>query len=486
MFFLSDEKKAGQAKYFIEIIDALLQRNYPIYNKAAYLDLLAFQAIVTTLHQEVLDSKIGNLVKNTLQPIAAWGKVPFTYYLSKGLDKEIFGDFSNHQVTIVKLPFSLSSTGLQAWSSIGHEAGGHHFLRSIPGLIQELSEKLEKRLDENEKVDKHFVSYFPSCIEELASDVLGVLNLGPAFGIGHALYLRAKNKDDQFSTKGVLYSKEIPPSRDIKLKSQSFKNDLLIEKVNPNINFPDSGNFGYLGNKSVDFEKFFNPVNKHPMDLLRVWVIVGVIEELDIDAKVKKDYIDTLNQIVDVDLKGVKKLRFKEIKKNNEVDIHEIGLDVCIEISKIAAKIIVSMELKTLNKYNFKSVVVWNNIDELIVKDLKKSLTGDKEFVRSSTFGQSKKWFSRHIVSASILKSISVAQEDAIFKKMKHWLRDEARRGLPKEMVVQAGSSSEIEITLGSEESTFTISEGEPKGSSNATSNSIFANSDSEENSDDQ
>lgn len=455
---LEDKKKASQTRYLKVLIDALLQRNFSCYSKVAYKDLLAFQALVSSFHQEVLNCAISDLVQNTLFPIAVWGTTPYTYF-PKNLDEDIFGDLSQRQVTIVELPYSLSNTGIQAWSSIGHEAGGHHFLRSVPGLIRELAKKLEIELKQEQGINEHFPTYFSSCIEELASDVLGVLNMGPAFGIGLAMYLRAKNTNDQFSKRGPLHSKKSTPSRTVRISSESLSEDLLVEKVNSGIKWPDSGNFGMIGEHPVNFEKVFIPVNKHPMDIFRVWGIMNVVALLDINEEAKKGYLESIKEIIGDQFLEVSDLIFKKFfnGQDNKAELIRIPLDECKKASEVAMRIIASLKLSSIKNSTLIDLFKWDNIDEKISSSISSQLSKrNKELIRPGFVDQDK-ILSRHIVSASILKSVNIGNEDKIFKKMKHWLRDEATKVHPGETLYDSDSFS-YEIPLGSDEETLTLS----------------------------
>ena len=64
-----------------EVAEALLQRNHHgKYYRSSFDDLLAFQAIVTTIYDDILNSTISELAQNTIAPLAKWGhsKGPYT------------------------------------------------------------------------------------------------------------------------------------------------------------------------------------------------------------------------------------------------------------------------------------------------------------------------------------------------------------------------------------------------------------------------
>jgi hypothetical protein len=81
---------------------------------------------------------------------------------------------------------------LCAWAALGHECGGHDILHADRGLLTELEDRVSAALVKA-KLGTRMASYWSSRIDETASDVLGVLNLGPAAGIGLIAYFRGIN-----------------------------------------------------------------------------------------------------------------------------------------------------------------------------------------------------------------------------------------------------------------------------------------------------
>jgi hypothetical protein len=75
---------------------------------------------------------------------------------------------------------------------LGHECGGHDILHADRGLLSELDDRVGAALVKA-KLGTRMANYWSSRIDETASDVLGVLNLGPAAGIGLIAYFRGIN-----------------------------------------------------------------------------------------------------------------------------------------------------------------------------------------------------------------------------------------------------------------------------------------------------
>jgi hypothetical protein len=91
---------------------------------------------------------------------------------------------------VVSLPPANARAGVVAWSAIAHEAAGHDILNADDGLANELADHIHRQL---KPLGSVLADYWASRIDETASDVMGVLNMGPAAAIGLIAYFRALN-----------------------------------------------------------------------------------------------------------------------------------------------------------------------------------------------------------------------------------------------------------------------------------------------------
>ena len=123
-----------------------------------------------------------------IAPLVKWGSPdsgPYTWPVDA---TRTFG----LTVGVVNLPPSNARLGLCAWAALGHECGGHDILHADRGLLSELDDRVGAALVKA-KLGTRMANYWSSRIDETASDVLGVLNLGPAAGIGLIAYFRGIN-----------------------------------------------------------------------------------------------------------------------------------------------------------------------------------------------------------------------------------------------------------------------------------------------------
>ncbi|EOP29563.1 MULTISPECIES: hypothetical protein [Bacillus cereus group] len=95
------------------------------------------------------------------------------------------------EVAIVSIPPVNAKKGLLAWSCIGHEVGGHDILNADIGLLAELAESVRTDLNE-QNLGQVLSNYWASRIDETASDVLGVLNLGISLRLLISLWIAGR------------------------------------------------------------------------------------------------------------------------------------------------------------------------------------------------------------------------------------------------------------------------------------------------------
>jgi len=185
---LRDPERNNIARLMLDIAQAILQQGEGY--KALATD--AFQEVVSDLYDGFLSAE-GRVGVNppdlsVIPALVKWGAPengPYTWPIDAtsnfGLD-----------VAIVSVPPIHAETGLLAWSSIPHEVCGHDIIHADIGLKNQLTEAVRSALIEK-NIGNGLPEYWSSRIDETASDVLGILNLGPAAAIGVIGYFRGMN-----------------------------------------------------------------------------------------------------------------------------------------------------------------------------------------------------------------------------------------------------------------------------------------------------
>lgn len=183
-----DPQREGQAGLLIDIAQAILQNGEGYAPRATD----GFQEVISDLYDGFLSAEDRRGVKEpdfeTIPPLVKWGSPtsgPYTWPVdatsSFGMD-----------VGIVNLPPANARRGICAWAALGHETGGHDILHADDGLLRELSDKVAAAVAAA-KLGNHLAEYWADRIDETASDVLGILNLGPAAAVGVLAYFRGIN-----------------------------------------------------------------------------------------------------------------------------------------------------------------------------------------------------------------------------------------------------------------------------------------------------
>ena len=183
-----DPKRESNAGLLFDIAQAVLQNGDGFESLATD----AFEEVVSDLYDGFLSAQDRSGIKlpdNTmLAPLVKWGNPdsgPYTWPIDA---TAIF----NADAAIVNLPPANAHRGLFAWAALGHETAGHDILHADDGLEAEFADKVRAALT-TAKIGAGLAEYWSERIDETASDVMGILNMGPAAAIGLVVYFRGLN-----------------------------------------------------------------------------------------------------------------------------------------------------------------------------------------------------------------------------------------------------------------------------------------------------
>ena len=147
----------------------------------------AFEEVVTDLYDGFLSAQDRKGIKQpdraVLPPLVKWGNPadgPYTWPIDA---TSSFGV----QCAVVNLPPANAAGGIMAWAALGHETAGHDILHADHGLEAELAQAVHDKLL---ALDSGLAAYWSQRIDETASDVMGILNMGPAPAIGMISFFR--------------------------------------------------------------------------------------------------------------------------------------------------------------------------------------------------------------------------------------------------------------------------------------------------------
>lgn len=181
---LQDPNHESSAGLLYDIAQAILQHGEGYLKPSTR----AFQEFISDLYDGFLSAADRRGVKEPDQgvvpPLAKWGNPdfgPYTWPVDATASFKV-------QAGVVNMPPANATGGLVSWAALGHETAGHDILHADTGLQDELAQALRTSLA---PLGHGLADYWSERIDETSSDVMGILNLGPAAGIGLIAYFRA-------------------------------------------------------------------------------------------------------------------------------------------------------------------------------------------------------------------------------------------------------------------------------------------------------
>jgi hypothetical protein len=326
----------------------------------------SFHEVVSDLYDGFLSMESQTGIKTTDRCIAAplikWGapdEGPYTYSV------ETFTKLFDMKTTLVNLPPANSRGGIFFWALIPHEVAGHDILSADPDILPEIEDDVRDELKKG-NFNEILIDYWASRLSETASDVLGILNMGPAPGIAFIGTMR-----------GYAVANNKKP---------------LIRCQGPR----------------------FDP---HPADVLRGYLAASTVRRLKFDGA--QAWGDAIQRETDADSKD-REIRIEVI--NIQGNDFEKGISIshedAIASAKIVADTIAGSKLDAIENHRLEDIQNWHNKDEWIVSLLKSDLLGDGLMEKLGGY------YAAHVVAAAVTAALSKnANIDHIFKRMLDMLK---------------------------------------------------------------
>jgi hypothetical protein len=166
----------------------------------------AFEEVVSDLYDGFLSAEDRSGVKppdrGVIPPLAKFGNPdfgPYTFPIEATASIHPPGG-PGLGAALVCLPPAHARLGLLAWSALGHETAGHDILSADTGLKSEIMRAVRNKLQTAGL--GRLATYWAQRIDETASDVLGILNMGPAAAIGLIGFFRGFSRDSKLRSSG--------------------------------------------------------------------------------------------------------------------------------------------------------------------------------------------------------------------------------------------------------------------------------------------
>jgi hypothetical protein len=168
-----------------------------LYHQKSHTQIVAFQEVISDLYVGFINEEkrcgketgvpINPPTYGIIPPLVKFGNADFgPYTWPSDVTYRILG----MGCAIVSLPPAQLEGGLIAWTTLGHETGGHNITHADEGLLKELQNKIYEAIIKKFN-SEDLANYWGNCVDESVADVCGYLNMGPSAGIGLIGYFRA-------------------------------------------------------------------------------------------------------------------------------------------------------------------------------------------------------------------------------------------------------------------------------------------------------
>lgn len=321
-----DEKAGGEAQ---ALADATLTADTLVgavrdWGEAGYRKpLMRFEAVVSNLYRSFLSAeqraKLDLPMIEIMPPLVTFARSadagPFTLPINSV--KQLI----NAQAAVVSLPGSYAGHPL-LWPALAHETGGHDVLHADPGLLDELAAGVSKLGG----LPHGIGSVWAFWIDETASDIYGLLNVGPAFALSLAAFFSALEAEIDKSRKAPT-----------KAKPGAISTVLPMRQ-------------GRL-------------VDEHPVDILRLYVALGVVESLpNLSVTKRQAWIALLEDIAKQAAGGATTISVVDVDQGTVIQQLPLA-DMGGAARKVGAYI-ATAKLKALHGHSIQDIETWDNTDE--------------------------------------------------------------------------------------------------------------------------
>ncbi len=322
--FASLVQNQDQGQVFFDFVQVILQHAHKYNSEASG----AFEEVVSELYDGFLSAEDRRNIKlpdhNLIAPIVKWGNPKFgPYTLPSDVTIAL-----KAKCAIVSMPPAIAKGVLAGWSSLGHETAGHDISHADDGLLEEMSTAvrtaiLADKTIKSKSLKGTLADYWSERMDETASDVMGILNMGPAAAAGMIPFFRSFLK--QFGSPPVL-------------RSQGPAND------------------------------------EHPADILRVMLGSATVKSLSFadhdgwSQAILKEGLKDLNTII----------------LNDKVKVDPASAQ---KSATTVAKTLMSTRFEALANNAFQEIQDWADVDEKIVADLRKVINGKKVLAQDELKG---------------------------------------------------------------------------------------------------
>jgi hypothetical protein len=319
-------------------------------------ELGRFLAVISNLYRSFLDkeqrAQLHFPIRETLPPLAVFQSNgqngPFT--IPVDATENTFGI----DVGVVSLPSAMRGHPI-LWASLAHETGGHDVIHADTGLLDELGAGLGNLFGggpidpAGTMTQAQLLSLiWPWWVDEAASDVYGLLNIGPSFAFNLGFFFASFR-----APKGGLGPKDPP---------------LL------------STSSGFDPNDPQQL------LDVHPTDILRLSLAIGVINSLPNLAGATRDaYVSDLRQLISLSAGGATEIQLAGRVSPDGRTLVPVQVNVPIgpmqDAAEQAGQFIATAQLQALTGHSIQEIETWDDNDETVSQHVAQLLGGAQSVV---------------------------------------------------------------------------------------------------------
>ena len=236
-------------------------------------------------------------------------------------------------VGIVSLPSTYKDSPL-LWAALAHETGGHDVLHAEDGLLDELAQTVQNLFDptpvqpgKTPTQNQILGLLWSNWIDEAASDMYGILNIGPTFAINLAAFFAALNADGP----------------------DPFPSLSTASGANPDRN---------------------GELDEHPTDILRLHLAIGAVESLSGLAKSSvQSYVASITALATLCAHGAQSITLNgklPVDQDHVIPLNNVQLPIAAmqDAARRVGAAIVGAKLDALKGHGIQEIETWDDGDE--------------------------------------------------------------------------------------------------------------------------
>jgi hypothetical protein len=332
----------GAKRIDVTYLEALLGPVYQLDDAALRPELHRFLAVISNLFRSFLSSvkrrSLDVPLTEKLPPLAVWQSSPDQGPFTIPVDDT--SRIINATIGVVSMPASFAGHPF-LFTSLTHETGGHDVLHADPDLLPELKRGVHHLFTGS---SSWLGVLWDHWMDETASDVYGLLNMGPMFSASLAALL------------GV------------------FLHDPSDAGKHPVMRTASGANRG-------------GELDVHPTDILRYSVAQGVIESLGaLSAARRQAYLDDLDQLIAVAADGADAIELEGAARSYTGRVIDFGARsfAIADMQAVARKVgayIATTKLRALSGRSVQDLETWDDSDDFTALSIGAKLLRDEPVI---------------------------------------------------------------------------------------------------------